>query len=202
MKRNSSTTRVRDRATVLLKDVLAHALIASVFATVAVCAAQSAGPQPSKAQPAANAPDSRAAPADVSVTRPLAEQYCQSFVDQAREARAARQAAELKALASEVDARLAKLDAAIAEIKEWVARRAAFSDRAGAQLVGIYAAMRPEAASQQMVRMDELTATAVLSKLDSRQASAILNEMPAEKAARLAAVLSLSARKSDARPKP
>ena len=72
-----------------------------------------------------------------------------------------------------------------------------FSDQASAQVVNIFSAMKPEAASEKLVKMDEATSAAILGKLDARIASAILNDMPPEKAARLAAILTGAARKSD-----
>lgn len=119
----------------------------------------------------------------------LAEQYCQSVRDAASEARHAVQAAELASLQKELDGRLEALKVRMGELKDWLAQREAFANRATAQLVSIYAAMRPESASEQLAKIDEFTAAAVLSKLEARAASAILNDMPAEKAGRLATIL-------------
>lgn len=127
----------------------------------------------------------------------VAEQYCKSVRDAASEARFAFQAAELRALGKEIDERVAKLEMRTAELKDWFARREEFARQASEQLVNIYAAMRPEAASEQMSRMDETTAAAILSRLEPRAASAILNDIPPEKAARLATILTGASRKSD-----
>lgn len=126
----------------------------------------------------------------------LAEQYCQSAVDAVREARHAAHVKQLGELRKDIDERLAKADARLAEIKEWIQKRDAFANLASNQLVGIYAAMRPEAASEQLGKMDEITAAAIISRLDARAASAILNDMPAEKAARLATILASASNKS------
>ncbi|MGE0629217.1 MAG: MotE family protein [Hyphomicrobiaceae bacterium] len=128
----------------------------------------------------------------------LAEQFCISVRDQAAEARYAFQAAQLKALAQEIDVRLVRLEQRSAELKEWIARREAFSNKATEHLVGIIAVMRPEAASAQLIRLDAAIAAAILSKLAPRVASAILNEMPPDKAAMLTTVLAASANNSDA----
>jgi len=136
------------------------------------------------------APDTRS-PATV------AEQYCQAVLEPAREARYAHQAAELKALGLELDDRLAKIETRIAELKEWVARREDFASRTTDQLVTIYSGMRPEAASEQLTKVDESTAAAILSKLAPRVASQILNDMPSDKAARLAMILLGASKKSD-----
>jgi flagellar motility protein MotE (MotC chaperone) len=133
-------------------------------------------------------------------TRPAAsvsDQYCQAVLEPAREARYAHQAAELKTLGEELDDRLAKIETRIAELKEWVARREDFASRTSDQLVTIYSGMRPEAASEQLTKLDESSAAAILSKLAPRIASQILNDMPSDKAARLAMILMGASRKSD-----
>ena len=127
----------------------------------------------------------------------VADQYCQAVLEPAREARYAHQAAQLKALSKELDDRLAKIDTRIAELKEWVARREDFASRTSDQLVTIYSGMRPEAASEQLTKLDESSAAAILSKLAPRIASQILNDMPSDKAARLAMILMGASRKSD-----
>ena len=127
----------------------------------------------------------------------LAEQYCRAIRDAAAEARQAHLAAELKGLGKDLDERLAKVVARTAELKDWIQQRDAFVGRATSQLVAIYAAMRPESASEQLARIDEFTAAAVLGKLDPRAASAILNDMPAEKAGRLATILAGASRTKD-----
>jgi flagellar motility protein MotE (MotC chaperone) len=134
---------------------------------------------------------------DASRSAPIAEQYCSSVLDSAREARFAYQAAELKALNAQLDARAAKLDERIAELKEWVARREDFASRTSDQLVTIYSGMRPEAASEQLAKLEESSAAAILSKLAPRVASQILNDMPSEKAARLAMILMGASKKTD-----
>lgn len=131
----------------------------------------------------------------------LAEHYCAAIRDMAAEARYAYQTRELDDLRKSIAAEIDALDARIVELKTWTERREAFAAKALAQVVGIYAAMRPEAASGQLQHMDEATAAAIISKLDARAASAILNEMPPEKAAQLATILSAASRKSDAGPK-
>jgi len=130
-------------------------------------------------------------------TLSVADQYCRAVLDPAREARYAHQTAELQALSRAVDDRMVKLEARIAELKEWVARREDFANRTSEQLVTIYSGMRPEAASEQLAKLEESTAAAILSKLAPRVASQILNDMPAERAARLAMILMGASRKTD-----
>ncbi len=130
-------------------------------------------------------------------TASVADQYCQAVLEPAREARYAHQTAELKTLGLELDDRLAKIEARIAELKEWVARREDFASRTSDQLVTIYSGMRPDAASEQLTKLEESSAAAILSKLSPRVASQILNDMPSDKAARLQMILLGASRKSD-----
>ena len=127
----------------------------------------------------------------------VADQYCQAVLEPAREARYAHQTAELQALSRALDDRMAKIETRISELKEWVARREDFANRTSEQLVSIYSGMRPEAASEQLAKIEESTAAAILSKLTPRVASQILNDMPAERAARLAMILMGASRKND-----
>ena len=57
-------------------------------------------------------------------------------------------------------------------------------------LVAIYAKMQPETAAVQIGGMDDPMAAAILGKLKPSAAGAILNEMEAERASKLAIVLS------------
>ncbi len=150
---------------------------------------------PGNAAAARRAPAVPTAEAKLELT--LAEQYCRVMQGIAAEAMAAQQAAELKALAKQIDERLAAMSERAKELKGWLDMRKNFSDQASAQVVNIFSAMKPEAASEKLVKMDEATSAAILGKLDARIASAILNDMPPEKAARLAAILTGAARKSD-----
>jgi len=142
-------------------------------------------------------PEVKRPPTDTPTTASVADQYCQAVLEPAREARYAHQTAELKLLSKELDERLAMIETRIAELKEWVARREDFASRTSDQLVTIYSGMRPEAASEQLTKIDESTAAAILAKLAPRVASQILNDMPSDKAARLAMILMGASRKSD-----
>ena len=84
-----------------------------------------------------------------------------------------------------------------AEYEDWLERRQRFLERAQQNLVSIYSGMQPEAASEQLAAMDELTAAAIVAKLSPRAASAVLGEMQTEKAARIATIMSGLARESD-----
>ncbi len=165
-------------------------------------AAQKGLPKPApRSQPAQPVvvmpPEVKRVTPEIARSSAAADQYCQAVLEPAREARFAHQAAELKALGKVLDERLVKIDERIAELKEWVARREDFARRTSDQLVTIYSGMRPEAASEQLAKIEESTAAAILSKLAPRVASQILNDMPSDKAARLAMILMGASRKSD-----
>lgn len=130
-------------------------------------------------------------------TGSLAAQYCEAARDTIVEVRYEQQAAQLERLAKQADERLELLKKQSAELKEWIAKRDEFIAAATKHLVAIFGAMRPESASEQMVRLDVSTAASILSRLDVRAASAILNDMPPEKAARLTSVIAGSARKDN-----
>ena len=183
----------------LMEGATAQAPVAKEVPKEAARSASKAGP---RAQQAARmvpiVPEPKQAPArEPERTLSVAEQYCRAVLDPAREARYAYQTAELQALSHALDERMAKIEARIAELKEWVARREDFANRASEQLVTIYSGMRPEAASEQLAKIEESTAAAILSKLAPRVASQILNDMPPERAARLATILMGASRKTD-----
>ena len=75
-------------------------------------------------------------------------------------------------------------------MQEWVAKRDAVLKSASDDLVAIYAKMQPETAATQIAAMDDQMAAAILGKLKPGVAGAILNEMEAERASKLAVVLS------------
>jgi flagellar motility protein MotE (MotC chaperone) len=130
-------------------------------------------------------------------TGSLATRYCEAVRDMAAEARLRRQSTELRTLAGQVEEALQRLETRAVEVKDWLAKRDVLASRATSHLVGIFAAMRPEAASEQLARLEAATAAAILGKLEPRAASAILNDMPPEKAAGLASILADATRAHD-----
>ena len=157
-------------------------------------------PAPAAAPPAPadQPPAQQAAPAQLPAkpfealppdARP-AQQYCYNIAEPAADARAAFQAKKIKEMDETLDKRVVELDAKIAELKTWLARRDEFSKRAQEKLVGFYTRMRPDASALQLAAMDEETAAAVLTKLEPKVASAVMNEMAPERAARLASIIS------------
>ena len=130
-----------------------------------------------------------AQPTDAMNTTTMAGQYCAAIRDAAAEARYAYQTAQLEKLNKELDERMTKLAAASTELRSWLAKRDAYANQASAQLVNIFGAMRPDAASEKLSKLELTIAAAILGKLEARSASAILNEMPADKAAALTTIL-------------
>lgn len=151
----------------------------------------------SKSAPPEQAPPKPTPLPEPDHSRTLDQQYCTAVRDEAVEARFAFQAAHLETLSKQVEAQLVRLETRSAELKEWLAKREALVQQATTQLVGIFGSMRPEAASDQLVRLDGMIAAAILLKLDQRTASAILNDMPPDKAAKLTNIMVAAARKSD-----
>lgn len=130
------------------------------------------------------------------VETPLAKGYCANVGTLASDAKFAWQKKAIGELATELDDRIAKLEAKTEEYKAWLARRDEFARRVTDNLVVIYSRMRAEAAGQQLMAMDEETAAAVIMKLDPRVASAILNDMNPQIAAKLTSIISGAARTS------
>lgn len=154
--------------------------IALVF--MAACArAEEAPPGPGQGDAAVSAPTD----------------YCANFADRANDARIAWQAENIKKLETDLDAKIAILDAKKLEIQGWIERRDAMLKQAGRELVDIYAKMDPEAAALQLAKLDTATATSVLRQLSPRGASAILNVMDTSKAAGLAKAIANATLKDD-----
>lgn len=118
-----------------------------------------------------------------------AQQYCVNIASAAADARFNWQKKTIGDMERELDDRIAKLEAKVAEYQQWLARRDEYAKKAQEQLVGIFARMRPDAAAAQLAAADEETSAAVLSKLDTRVSSTILAEMDPNQAARLTAIM-------------
>jgi flagellar motility protein MotE (MotC chaperone) len=119
-----------------------------------------------------------------------ASRFCANAAPSIAEARIAWETKQLSDLDGQVKQRLADLEKAEASIKEWVAKKDAALKSASDDLVAIYAKMTPEAAATQIAAMDDQMAAAILGKLKAGAAGAILNEMEADRASKLAVVLS------------
>ncbi|MBV8794712.1 MAG: hypothetical protein JO136_07200 [Hyphomicrobiales bacterium] len=119
-----------------------------------------------------------------------ASRFCANAAPSIAEARIAWETKQLSDLDAQVKQRLADLEKAEASVQDWVAKRDAMLKSASDDLVAIYAKMQPETAATQIAAMDDQMAAAILGKLKSNVAGAILNEMEAERASKLAVVLS------------
>ena len=178
-KRSGPKTAERRSAANCIVALLAAALIACPAA-----AQDGRAPQTQKPKaPADAAGAEKLADADVS-------RFCASVAPSIAEARIAWQAKRLAELDAQVKQRIADLEKAEASAREWIAKRETQIKAANDDLVAIYARMQPENAARQLSAMDEKVAAAILSKLKPAAAGAILDEMEAERASRLAAILS------------
>jgi len=163
----------------------------SVAAVLLACPAFAQdGRGPAKEKPRATAdkaPDIAIAnkAADIEASR-----FCANAAPSIAEARIVWETKQLGDLDAQVKQRLADLEKAEASVQEWVAKRDAMLKSASDDLVAIYAKMQPETAATQIAAMDDQMAAAILGKLKAGAAGAILNEMEAERASRLAVVLS------------
>jgi flagellar motility protein MotE (MotC chaperone) len=119
-----------------------------------------------------------------------ASRFCANAAPSIAEARVAWEAKKLSELDAQVKQRLLDLEKAEASVQEWVAKRDAMLKSASDDLVAIYAKMQPETAATQIAAMDDQMAAAILGKLKAGAAGAILNEMEADRASKLAVVLS------------
>lgn len=129
-----------------------------------------------------------------------AQQYCFNTADTAADARFAWQAKKIQEMEAELNKRAEHLAAKTEDYKKWLERRDEFSRKAHEKLVGFYSRMRADAAAAQLAAIDEETAAAVVTKLETKVASQIMGEMEPVQAARIASVIAGAARtKSSAR---
>jgi flagellar motility protein MotE (MotC chaperone) len=129
-----------------------------------------------------------------------AEQYCSNIANAASDARFAWQKQLLAKTEEQVKERVEELKGKIAEYQKWLARRDEFSQKAQVAITDIYAKMKPDAAAQQLMALDDETAAAVITKLNPRIASALMAEMDPKQAARLTSIISDSAKGPKGKP--
>jgi flagellar motility protein MotE (MotC chaperone) len=162
--------------------------LAAVLLACPACAQDGRALEKEKPKAAANK-----TPEKTTVEKPPdaeASRFCANAAPSIAEARIAWETKQLSDLDGQVKQRLADLEKAEASIKEWVAKKDAALKAASDDLVAIYAKMTPEAAATQIAAMDDQMAAAILGKLKAGAAGAILNEMEAERASKLAVILS------------
>lgn len=119
----------------------------------------------------------------------LAEKFCSNISDAARDARVYWQSQRLKKLSEDLDKRMKLVKSETAKLKAWVTKRDEFVRKGNENLIRIFSGMRPDAAAQQLVSLQEMTAAAILMRLEARTASSILNEMDPKNAARLTSII-------------
>lgn len=125
------------------------------------------------------------------------QRFCSSIADAARDRRYSLQKMELETLQKEVDERIKLLEEKRAEYEAWMKRREDFLAQAEGNVVEIYAAMKPDAAAEQLAILEVELAAGILMKLDSRRAGVILNEMESKAAAALTGIMASAARRED-----
>ena len=165
----------------------------TLAAAVVLCAGHTLaqnGRAPDKDKPRATAEKSAEKTAADRAQDVEASRFCANAAPSIAEARVAWETKELNDLDAQVKQRLADLEKAQAAIQDWVAKRDAMLKSASDDLVAIYAKMDPQAAATQIAGMDDPMAAAILGKLKAGTAGAILNEMEADRASKLAIVLS------------
>jgi flagellar motility protein MotE (MotC chaperone) len=164
-------------------------LLLGVAGVLLVCPAfaqDGRAPEKEKPKAAVNKTSNRAtADKDIEAGR-----FCANVAPSIAEARIAWETRRLSELDAQVKQRLVDLEKAEASVQEWVAKRDAALKSASDNLVAIYAKMQPETAATQIAAMDDQMAAAILGKLKAGAAGAILNEMEAERASKLATILS------------
>jgi flagellar motility protein MotE (MotC chaperone) len=152
-----------------------------VIVLVGLLAGSAAAQNDGKPKPAAPPPDKSA---DAGVSR-----YCANVAPIAAEARIAWETRHLNELDEQIKQRIAELEKAEADTRDWVSKRDALLNSASDDVVSIYGKMDPEAAAAQIAVMDESIAVSILHKLKVSAASAILDQMDAARAARLTSLI-------------
>ena len=148
---------------------------------VGLLAGSAAAQNDGKPKPAAPQPDKSA---DAGVSR-----YCANVAPIAAEARIAWETRRLNELDAQIKQRVAELEKAEAETRDWVSKREALLNAASDDIVSIYGKMDPDAAAAQLAAMDEPVAVSILHKLNVRAASSILDQMESARAARLTSLI-------------
>jgi flagellar motility protein MotE (MotC chaperone) len=153
-------------------------LLTSVLAHGSVALAQNASAARVSADAAA-----KAASNDIS-------RFCTNIAPSAEALRIAWQIERLTKLDEQVRQRLADLEKAERETRDWVSKREAMIKSGADSVVAIYAKMQPDTAASQMGAMEDGVAVSILAKLNPRTAGAILEQMDAARASKLSSVLS------------
>lgn len=92
-------------------------------------------------------------------------------------------------LEKEIEVRISRLEAKIAEHQQWLAKREDFAAKAGTGLVQLIAGMNPDAAALQVTEMEDEMAAALVMKLEPRVAAPLMAEVQPAKAARISVLI-------------
>jgi|GEM_PF-4083173 len=126
-------------------------------------------------------------------TPPLAQDYCTAFVKEAENARDSRQKLELEALNEKLDKKLTEINEKTSVLEKWVTQREAILAEATGAVLKIYDSMDPVYAAQELAKLDQVAASAILRKMKPKKSSDVLKEMDPVTAARIVAIISSEA---------
>jgi flagellar motility protein MotE (MotC chaperone) len=119
--------------------------------------------------------------------------FCSSFIDLAAERRNSRLIADLQRSREALAEIMRELDSKSQELKMLIATRKSLQDKVSDSLLKIYLQVEPEAAAQQLARLDPLTAAEILVRMSAKRSGEILTLMEAKRAASLVALLTVQA---------
>lgn len=140
-------------------------------------------------QPPAAAAGEFACPSPSPAYVEAVKRYCTAIGPTASDARLAWQKRAMAEMEQQMAQRVERLDALVAEHKDWLAKRQTFATRVATSLVQVLSRMPAEAAARHVAELDEDTAAALLMRLDPKIAAPLLSEIPAAKAARLTVII-------------
>ncbi len=124
------------------------------------------------------------------------DDYCANIANLASDTRYALQMKTLEDLQTEIDKKIAILEAKRAENEAFLKKKNETTMVAQKGLVDIYAKMKPDVAAAQFELLDIGTSVSILRQLNAGKASAILNEMKPPVAAAIALAMARSSKES------
>ena len=123
------------------------------------------------------APASEIAATAVTSGDDTAIELCRTFADKAAESKTAHQRSELLKLKEEIEAQLLKLDEKTKNLESWIDKREAIQASVSSSLVKMYTNVEPEIAAQQLQKLDVMTSSALLQRLNAKQSGEIVTAM-------------------------
>ena len=125
------------------------------------------------------------------------DRYCANVAASATEAANAIREQELRALEQKIEQRIRELDAKRVDVQHLIENSEAILAKADDSLVALYSKMKPDNAANQIAKLDDDVAIALLMRVRTKELSAIMDEMDAERAASLAKKLSQKLRRGN-----